>query len=118
MAESYTGESFQATGLPGAIAGTRFVGATATGAPVSGTFLLGDYVIAQNGYVYVCTTAGSPGTWTIVGAQGLNFVTGSGNIATTETIASGTGVIRNIWVSSGAVTPTGGSSGDIWIQYI
>jgi hypothetical protein len=50
-------------GLTGATQPTRFVGATATGAPSSGTFAAGDFVIAQNGAVWVCTVAGSPGTW-------------------------------------------------------
>jgi len=50
-------------GLTGATAATRYVGATASGAPVSGTFAVGDFVIAQNGGVWVCTVAGSPGTW-------------------------------------------------------
>ena len=118
MAESYTGESFQTTGLPGATAGTRYVGATATGAPTSGNFLIGDFVVAQNGLMYVCTVSGNPGTWTPTGAQGLTYTTGSGNIVSTATISSGTGVLRNIWVSSGTITPTGGVSGDIWVQYI
>lgn len=49
--------------LTGATAATRYVGATASGAPASGTFLKGDFVIDQTGTVYICTTAGSPGTW-------------------------------------------------------
>jgi hypothetical protein len=61
------GTVFSASGLTGATAASRYVGATASGAPVSGTFLLGDFVIDQTGKVYVCTTAGTPGTWTQVG---------------------------------------------------
>lgn len=59
----------QALGLTGATAATRYVGATATGAPASGTFLVGDFCIDQTGKVYICTAAGSPGTWAQVGGS-------------------------------------------------
>lgn len=49
--------------LTGATATGRFVGFTTSGAPTSGTFALGDYVQARDGHVWVCTAAGSPGTW-------------------------------------------------------
>lgn len=51
-------------GLTGATAAIRFVGATASGAPGSGTFLKGDVSGDQTGKMWLCTTAGSPGTWT------------------------------------------------------
>lgn len=56
-------------GLTGATAATRYVGGTTTGTPVSGTFNKGDVVIAQTGHVYICTVAGSPGTWTEAGSS-------------------------------------------------
>lgn len=52
-----------ASGLTGATAATRYVGATTGGAPVTGGFLLGDFVIDQTGTIWICTTAGSPGIW-------------------------------------------------------
>jgi hypothetical protein len=56
--------AFQTDGLTGATAGARFVGGTASGAPSSGTFAVGDYVVDQaGGAMWVCTVAGSPGTW-------------------------------------------------------
>ncbi|HEV2375856.1 MAG TPA: hypothetical protein VGS19_27275 [Streptosporangiaceae bacterium] len=54
---------FAPTGLTGATAASRYVGATASGAPASGTFAVGDHVIDQTGYLWVCTVAGTPGTW-------------------------------------------------------
>jgi hypothetical protein len=57
-----------ATHLTGATAATRYVGGTASGAPGSGAFLLGDFVVAQNGHIFVCTVAGSPGTWVDAGS--------------------------------------------------
>lgn len=56
-------------GLPGATAGARLVGATAAGAPATGTFQVGDVVVDQSGSLWVCTGAGSPGTWTQVLAR-------------------------------------------------
>jgi hypothetical protein len=63
-----TGTALIASGLTGAVAASRYVGATATGAPVSGTFAIGDYIVAQNGKFWVCTVAGSPGTFVEVGS--------------------------------------------------
>jgi len=63
MAESLYQESIQLTGLPGATAPTRFVGGTVSGYPTSGSFIPGDFVIDQTGATWVCTTSGSPGTW-------------------------------------------------------
>lgn len=55
-------------GLTGAVAATRWVGATASGAPSSGTFVVGDFIIDQTGHMFVCTVLGSPGTWVNVGS--------------------------------------------------
>lgn len=63
--------------LTGATAASGYVGGTASGAPSSGTFALGDFVIDQTGQVWVCTTAGTPGTWTKVG---VSINTAAGNI--------------------------------------
>lgn len=52
-----------ASGLTGATAASRYVGATASGAPASGTFAVGDFIVDQSGSMWVCTVAGSPGTW-------------------------------------------------------
>jgi hypothetical protein len=49
--------------LTGATAATRYVGAVALGPPTSGTFAGGDFVIDQTGLVWVCSSAGTPGTW-------------------------------------------------------
>lgn len=54
-------------GLPGATAPSRWVGSTASGAPATGTFQVGDFVTSGDGNVRVCTAAGSPGTWVTSG---------------------------------------------------
>lgn len=55
-------------GLTGATAATRYVGATSSGAPATGTFAVGDWIVDQSGAVYICTVAGSPGTWVAIGS--------------------------------------------------
>lgn len=59
------------SGLTGATAASRYAGATTSGAPVSGTFAVGDWVADQSGALWVCTTAGTPGTWTKIGSVTL-----------------------------------------------
>lgn len=59
-------------GLTGATQATRYVGATASGAPASGTFAIGDFVIDRTGKVWICTVAGTPGTW--VNASGTRTI--------------------------------------------
>lgn len=54
---------FAPSSLTGATASTRYVGGTTTGAPETGTFEVGDFIIAQDGKVWICTEAGEPGTW-------------------------------------------------------
>lgn len=60
-------------GLTGATVASRYVGATASGAPVSGTFAVGDYVVDRTGSFWVCTAAGTPGTWVHVSGGGGGF---------------------------------------------
>lgn len=57
------------TGLTGATAASRYVGGTVGGPPTSGTFAVNDFVVAQNGTLWICTVAGTPGTWTQVAAS-------------------------------------------------
>ncbi len=64
-----------ATGLTGAVAASRYAGATASGAPASGTFAVGDFVIDQTGKIWICTVAGTPGTWTLASGPTLETTT-------------------------------------------
>lgn len=47
----------------GATAATHYAGATTSGHPTSGTFGAGDFVIGQDGALWICTAGGFPGTW-------------------------------------------------------
>jgi hypothetical protein len=70
------GVGYSVSGLTGATAAVRYVGATTSGAPGSGTFLTGDFVVDQTAVVWVCTAGGSPGTW-VAPTLGLTSVLGS-----------------------------------------
>lgn len=61
------------TGLTGANVASRYVGATSSGSPVSGTFAVGDYIIDQTGAIWICTVAGTPGTWVNTAGSGTNY---------------------------------------------
>lgn len=76
---------FQATGEPAALTGvtapTRFVGGTTSGSPLSGTFSVGDLATDQTGLVWICTAAGTPGTWKSLGASELAYAEITSNSA-------------------------------------
>ena len=77
-------------GLQGAQGATRYVGGTTNGAPTSGTFAVGDFIIDLSGTIWVCTTAGTPGTWTTTISSHLSLRTASSTVTRNEiTIFSG-----------------------------
>lgn len=84
------------SGLTGATAQTtRFVGTVNTGAaPASGTFALGDMVYdTVYKTLWVCTAAGSPGTWIPMGGGSNTGLTAAGTI----TVPSWANTIRLAW---------------------
>lgn len=64
-----TAPAWAASGLTGAANASRHAGGTASGAPGSGSFLVGDFIVDQTGSLWICTVAGSPGTWVQVGGS-------------------------------------------------
>jgi hypothetical protein len=86
---------FAPSGLTGATAATRYAGGTASGAPTSGTFSTGDWVVAQNGHIWVCTAGGTPGTWADTAAAGVTLAT-SVTSETTYGIAAAVGTSTNV----------------------
>lgn len=123
-----TAPEFSASGLTGATTASRYVGATTGGAPVTGTFAVNDWVITPSG-VYVCVTAGSPGTWQPAGS---NFELGRDETTASETRTGSTAAVVladpcktsfvcpsgyfmvEAWAYSGAVNAVGGR-GSIFI---
>lgn len=110
------------TGLTGATQVTRYVGGVATVAPTTGTFAIGDYVISRNGKIFVCTVAGTPGTWiepasitfaplasptftgtvTVPAAAAVTSATKLADLSSYLTIASGALPNTGAWVSGTA----------------
>lgn len=66
-----TAPRWAASGVTGATSATRYVGGTTSGVPASGTHSVGDWIVARDGRIYVCTVAGTPGTWVDVAAAAL-----------------------------------------------
>ena len=91
-------------GLTGATAATRYVGGTTSGAPTTGTFAVGDFVVDQSGTVWVCTTAGTPGTWTTTISSHLSLRTASTTVGRNETtIFSGSTASQTLTAPSGPI---------------
>ena len=111
-----------ASGLTGATAATRYVGGTTNGAPTSGTFAVGDFIVDQTATIWVCTTAGTPGTWwstisnhavlrTATATAGKNEVTifsGSTASQTISAVASPVDGATWTFINQGTVNVTAG----------
>ncbi len=89
-------------GLPRSLAGattpTRYVGGTAAGAPTTGTFAVGDFVVSADGEVWVCTVGGTPGTWlSRTRSAGRGFVA-KGRRDTNPAAVAATGGVGGNWI--------------------
>lgn len=84
--DTMTGElivpDLSVSGLTGAVAPSRYVGRVSGAAPVSGTFAVGDWVVdVATAQIWVCTVAGSPGTWLYSGSKELAYQESTSNYA-------------------------------------
>lgn len=110
-------------GLPGAVQVARFAGATTSGAPVSGTFAVGDFIVDRAGTIWQCTAAGSPGTWgALVNRGAAETISGvktfTGGIVLS--VASGDALVVSsdgTKTSAGAMwfTPSAGHAGGLFM---
>jgi hypothetical protein len=57
------GVMLSASGMSGSPAATRYAGGTTSGHPTTSTYAVGDWIVTQDGRMWICTTAGTPGTW-------------------------------------------------------
>jgi hypothetical protein len=95
------------SGISGATTASRYVGGTTTLQPTTGTFSVGDYTIAQDGNVFVCTSSGTSGSWNPVGQKTLvvsssgttNIPGGVGNVLVNPTSAAKTLVLPDLTTS-------------------
>ncbi len=97
---------------------SRFLGATSSGFPRTGTFNLGDVVTTYDGNLWICTTAGSPGQWKTIkptlttqdtlSVSGLNSTLSATRLLGIGSLSSSLSGI----LSGDCIFDT---SGDIWI---
>lgn len=92
-------------GLTGATQAGRFVGQVAGAAPVSGTFVTGDWVYDVSlACTWLCTAGGSPGTWVRGGTSGTELgyteVTNYSAVAVTSSLADCAGLSVTVTVGS------------------
>jgi len=105
-----TAPALIASGLTGATTASRYVGGTVSGAPVSGTFNVSDFVIDQTGTMWICTTAGTPGVWNPALAWSVYH---AGSAPSPTSLGQ---IFVLIGSSSGvaATLPTGAVNGSTW----
>lgn len=118
---SFTGSAsaptFAASGLTGSAAASRYVGATSSGAPASGPHLVGDWSVDQTGAIWICTVAGTPGTFAQVGAGGTATVSvqeldGAPSVSA-SVIKFPNGTLTDNGSGSVTYTPSGGGASSV-----
>jgi hypothetical protein len=87
-----TAKALKASGLhasSNANGQARLVGSTANGAPTGSSYayVAGDLVVGRDGKLWVCTSSGSPGSWTEIAAGG-----GGGGGTTSQDLTIGAGL--------------------------
>ena len=107
-----TAPDYAASGIVGATSASRHAGATTSGAPTANPFLTGDFVIAQNGAIWVCTASGSPGTWAGVLANIVSSSVASiGTGGTIPTAGIGTSLVTTTTNVTGVILAAGTFNG-------
>ncbi len=108
-------EFIAVSGVDGAVQASRYAGATSNGPPTKGAFETGDFIVDLSGNIWICSTAGTPGSWKSVGSSAFVQVTGLNSSLSSS---------RFIGSTNGS-SPKSGSyltgdfavdlSGDLWI---
>lgn len=112
---SITTPAVAVSGISGSVAASRYVGATSSGAPTTGPHILGDWSVDQTGAIWICTSAGTPGTFVQVGAGGTATVSIQELDGTPSVSASvvkfPNGTLTDNGSGSVTYTPSGGGAG-------
>ncbi len=74
--------------ITGAAGYAQLVGSNASGAPTTGSHVVGEVAVDQTGNLWVCTAAGTPGTWTPPGG-GIELAYAENITGTTQVIGAG-----------------------------
>jgi hypothetical protein len=101
---------------PGLTGASRWMGATTSGAPQSGSYKKGDFVVDQTGSFWICTADGSQGTWLQIGGTKYgtsSLSTGAVNLPGTSLFLSrqdhvhsvGAATVGTVAIVNGSVTP-------------
>ena len=105
--------NFAPSGLTGSTAASRYVGGTASGAPASGAHAVGDFTVDQTGSVWICTGAGTPGTFAqISGVSGgfSNPMTTLGDLIYENASPAAARLAGNTSATKNFLTSTGNGS--------
>lgn len=110
--QTFTGElvapDFYATGKTGATGSPGILaGGTTSGAPASGAHVVGEVAVAADGVLWICTVAGTPGTWVDGSSSGQELAYAqvtSGNLTNT-----GIGQANRIDATGLTISPTVGT---------
>jgi hypothetical protein len=98
------------SGLTGATAASRIVGATTSGSPASGTFSTGDVITTHAGQVFICTAGGTSGTWVSAGSGMSNPMTTLGDTIFENSTPTAARLAGNITATKNFLTQTGTGS--------
>ena len=108
-------QSFGITsGITGATSASRYVGATTSGAPASGAYVVGDWTIDRTGSIWICTTAGTGGSGAVfaqvgAGQSATTYFSFAQNLTTPNTVILSQAAVATSTVAAGATGALGGS---------
>ena len=108
-------QSFGITsGITGATSASRYAGATASGAPASGAYVVGDWTIDRTGSIWICTTAGTGGSDAVfaqvgAGQSAATYFSFAQNLAAPNTVILAQAAVATSTVAAGATGALGGS---------